>query len=149
MKRPVDMLKVLLALSVAGLFVSIYSYLQHYGVASSGFCKINETFDCDIVNKGPYGTFMGLPVALIGVVGYGLLVAGFFVKSRKQDDRELTRFLLMATLSGLIFALYLTGIEAFVLHAYCLVCLASQFIILTISVLLIRFWIQEQAAKHL
>ena len=107
MKRINQEVNILFSLAIVGLALSIYSYLQHFGVASSSFCTINATFDCDIVNKGPYGTFMGLPVSLIGIVGYGLLVAGFFVKKRKPSDKELTRFLVMASLAGFVFALWI------------------------------------------
>lgn len=137
-------LRILLVLAIAGLVLSIYSYLQHTGVASSTICTINETFNCDIVNRGPYGTFMGLPVSLIGVIGYGLLVAGFAEKLRKPAEKELTRFLLMASLAGLLFALYLTGIEMFVLHAYCVICLMSQAVILAIVGLTTSVWFLEK-----
>ncbi len=142
------LLRALLFLAVAGLVLSIYSYLQHTGVASSTLCTINETFNCDIVNRGPYGTFMGLPVSLIGIIGYGLLVAGFTEKLRKPSDKELTRFLFMASLAGLVFALYLTSIEAFVLHAYCIICLMSQAVIIAIVGCMTKFWMLEKHSAN-
>lgn len=147
MLRKDQTLRWALLFSVIGVALSLFSYLQHIGAASSTFCTINETFNCDVVNRGPYGTFMGLPVSLIGVVGYGLLLAGFLVKIRKPADRELTQFLLMASVVGLVFAFYLTGIEAFVLHAYCLICLVSQGTILCTVFFTARLWNHEKRSN--
>jgi uncharacterized membrane protein len=137
-------LRTLLIVTLIGLALSVYSWLHNLGLASGEFCAIDETFNCDIVNKGPYGRFMGVPVSLIGVIGYGILVIGVFVKKRRPDDHELTRFLLLASIAGLLFSFYLTGVEAFILHAWCLVCLTSQFVILISTYLLYRLFQLER-----
>ena len=137
-------IKYLLILTLVGLLLSIYSWLHNQGFASGEFCAIDETFDCDIVNKGPYGTFLNVPVSLIGVIGYGLLFLASVAKYRTQDDKQLTKFLMLATVGGLSFSFYLTGIEAFVLNAWCVVCLASQTIILLITYLVGKLYLDER-----
>jgi uncharacterized membrane protein len=62
---------VLIALiAVAGTIVSSISLYQHYGTSkTSFFCNFGKSFNCDIVNRGTYSTLVGVPVALIGVLG--------------------------------------------------------------------------------
>ena len=51
-------------------------------------------------------------------------------KSRSQTPTRL----LVAAAAGLLFALYLTYVEAYELKTWCILCLASQMVILLITV---------------
>lgn len=135
----------MVVLSAFGVIISGYSLLQKQGLASGSFCTINATFDCDVVNKGPYGSLFGVPVSLIGVVGYGLLLIGSVMHLRSLSDRLLSGFLLVSSTGGLGFALYLTGIEAFVLDTYCLLCLTSQALILGLFTLSVAVFKQKES----
>lgn len=134
MKKTVN---ILVVLSVIGLVLSLYSFLHFKGFTSGEFCTINETVNCDLVNKGPFSNFFGIPVALIGVLGYGFLLVGSLMKRKKlEQDKDLTIFLLAASYGALGFSLYLTHIEAFVLKAWCLICVLSQITILLFAILI-------------
>ncbi|MBT4857401.1 vitamin K epoxide reductase family protein [Candidatus Uhrbacteria bacterium] len=129
----VDRLTSLIAVSaVVGVLVSIYSALAHYGSAPTGFCKINETFDCDLVNQSAYSEIFGIPVSIMGIAAYVVIFVGIMMYAQNQS-RKLLDLLLILGAGGLVFSLYLTGIEAFVLHTWCLLCLASQAAILIIA----------------
>ncbi|MGB0006780.1 MAG: vitamin K epoxide reductase family protein, partial [Candidatus Sulfotelmatobacter sp.] len=65
----------LAALALAGVVVSAVSLQRHYAKSASAFCDFGERFNCDIVNRSEYSTVMGIPVAAIGVAGYGVLFA--------------------------------------------------------------------------
>ncbi len=136
----------ILALSLLGLAISLYSLLHNQGFASGEFCTIGETLNCDVVNKGPFSTIAGVPVALIGVLGYLFLAIAAWMKLRNVQDKSLTKFLLAASFGGFLFSLYLTGLEAFVLDTWCLLCLTSQAVILAILILCI-FLSTELRAK--
>ncbi len=125
----------MMLLSLIGVAISLYSFLHNQGFASGEFCKINESFDCDVVNKGPYSTIVGVPVSIIGVIGYAFIALGAFLKWHRPNDRPLNLFLLLATIGGFLFSLYLSGLEAFVLDAWCLVCLTSQVDIILLMIL--------------
>lgn len=129
-----DIIKWIILLAMIGMGVSLYSFLHNQGFAEGEFCNINDTFNCDVVNKGPYSDVFGVPVSLIGVIGYGFIALGGFLKWRKLEDRSLTRFLLIATIGGFLFSLYLSSIEAFVLDTWCLVCLTSQVLIILLMI---------------
>jgi uncharacterized membrane protein len=74
------------------------------------------------VNRSRYSTVLGVPVALIGVVGY-LLVATLATVYRNQAQTPV--LLLVASVGGLGFALYLAYVEKFVLGVWCILCLTS------------------------
>lgn len=113
-----------------GIALSTYAFLHNKGFAEGSICTINATINCDIVNKGPYSEIAGVPVALIGIIGYIFLFVGALAKMKTPNDRSITTFLLMTASGGFAFSLYLTFLEAFVLRAWCLVCLSSQLVML-------------------
>ena len=122
---------VIAALATAGIAVSSFSLYHHFSKSKTSFCDLGQTFNCDLVNRSSYSTVFGVPVALIGIVGY-LVILAFATVYREKAE---TPFLLAATaLAGVGFALRLTYIEAFVLNAWCLLCLSSLTVILTITI---------------
>jgi len=125
-------LKWIIILSLIGVAISLYALFHNAGFASGKFCSLNSTFDCDIVNKGPYSQIVGIPVSLIGVIGYVFLAIGAFISLRNPTDRSMAKFVLLASIGGLLFSFYLTGIEFAVLRVWCLICVSSQIIILLI-----------------
>jgi uncharacterized membrane protein len=125
-------LTAIVLLSVAGIGVSSVSLYHHYGTSKTSYCDFGANFNCDMVNRSIYSEFGGVPVALIGILGYcGLLSMAIFYW-RKVDAPV---FLLMGSLAGLAFALYLTYIEGFVLAVWCVLCLSSLGLISAITVL--------------
>ena len=124
-------------LSAGGVIVSSVSLYHHYSTSPTSYCDFGETFNCDIVNRSTYSTISGVPVALIGVMGYvGLLILSTFYR----DNRETPKMLMVASLVGFIFALYLTYIEKFVLATWCILCLSSLALIFCITVLSSLSW---------
>jgi vitamin-K-epoxide reductase (warfarin-sensitive) len=119
-------------LALGGALVSSVSLSHHYSTAKSSFCDFGESFNCDIVNRSVYSVIFGIPVALIGTIGYIVLLALAILYPTKEETPAI---LLIAALAGLGFALYLTYIEAFVLAVWCILCLTSLALILAIAVL--------------
>jgi uncharacterized membrane protein len=107
-------------LCLAGLGLSLASLHSHYAVSSTDYCDLNALFNCDIVNRSKYSELFGMPVSLIGVLGYSALLG---LTLRKTRSFEFIR--LFASLGGLAFALYLAYIEEFILRTWCLLCIGS------------------------
>jgi len=128
--RRVFQLIALLALS--GVVVSSVSLHHHYGTTETSYCDFGASFNCDIVNRSIYSTVLGVPDAMIGILGYGLLL-GLATFYRKKAETPL--MLLIASTAGLGFALYLTYIEKFVLATWCILCLSSLTLIVLITAL--------------
>ena len=119
-------------LALAGVTVSAISLQRHYAKSETQFCEFGQKFNCDIVNRSEYSKLMGIPVAGIGILGYGaLFVLSTFWKSRQDTPIRL----MGAALVGLVFALYLTYVEAYKLETWCILCLTSLALISLISVL--------------
>jgi vitamin-K-epoxide reductase (warfarin-sensitive) len=131
-KLPRSLLVGIAILSIAGMIVSSISLQRHYAKSATSYCEFGEKFNCDIVNRSEYSSLMGIPVSLIGVAGYGLLLTLSTVcRSRPETP---TRLLLAAD-AGLVFALYLTYIEAYVLTTWCILCLTSLALMASITAL--------------
>jgi uncharacterized membrane protein len=119
-------------LALAGIAVSSVSLYHHFSKSKTSFCDIGQSFNCDLVNRSQYSVVRGVPVALVGILGYLFLLSLATVYREKAE----TPFMLAASaLGGFGFALYLTYIEGFVLHAWCVVCLSSLGLISVIALL--------------
>ena len=118
--------------ALAGVSVSSVSLYHHFSKSKTSFCDINESFNCDLVNRSIYSTVLGVPVALIGILGY-LLILGLATVYR--DKAETPVMLLIVSAAGLGFALYLTYVEAHVLGVWCVLCLTSLALIFASAVL--------------
>jgi vitamin-K-epoxide reductase (warfarin-sensitive) len=130
-------------LSVAGAVDSAIALQRHYAKSDSNFCDFSQKFNCDIVNRSEYSTMVGIPVAGIGVAGYAALFAlATFLKSRPETPTRL----LAASLAGLVFALYLTYIEAYELTTWCILCVASLVLIFLISILALLVKLRSRPA---
>ena len=122
-------------LALVGIGLSAVSTLNHYRTDPTSYCSFSEEFNCDIVNRSIYSRFpanasRAVPVAVIGLVGY--IVIGALALVRRRATSIL---LLLAAVGGVGFSLYLTYIEARVLHVWCILCLGSLAAIVGITVL--------------
>ena len=129
-------------LAVAGAAVSSVSLYHHYG-AESSFCDFSATLNCDIVNRSIYSAILGIPVALIGILGYLALLA---MATVFRGRAETPAVLVAASLAGLAFALYLTYIEGFVLAVWCVLCLSSLALITIIAALSVGLMVVRRRA---
>ncbi len=123
---------VVAVIALAGVAVSSFSLYHHLSRSKTSFCDIGESFNCELVNRSVYSTVLGVPVALIGILGY-LLILGLATVYREKA--ETPAILVIVSAGGLGFALYLTYIEAYVLRAWCILCLTSLTLIFSSAVL--------------
>lgn len=111
-------------LALVGVLISVYMMLYHLGMIGSILCG---TGGCETVQNSPWASFFGVPVPLIGLVGYGIMfaVALLGIQPRHVGDRRISLVLLAGGLIGFAYSLYLTWLEAFVIHAWCQWCIGS------------------------
>jgi vitamin-K-epoxide reductase (warfarin-sensitive) len=130
-KRNRILFGIIAALALSGIVVSGISLQRHYARSATRFCDFNQQFSCDIVNRSEYSSIIGIPVAGIGVAGYGFLLAlSTYFRTRIDTPNRL----LGAACAGLTFAVYLTYVEARVLQTWCILCLISLALISLILV---------------
>jgi uncharacterized membrane protein len=122
----------LAALAVAGLAVSSYLAITHWGGRPISCAGVG---DCGYVNSSAYATLAGMPVSGLGAMLYAGLLAGALAWWWRPDDvRPQVAYWGMA-LAGFGYAGYLTYVELYVLDAICIWCMTSA-AILTLSLAL-------------
>lgn len=130
-------------LAIAGATVSSVSLDHHFRKSKTTYCDFGQSFNCDIVNRSEYSAVAGVPVALIGILGYiGLLAFATLYR----EKAETPGILVLGSAVGLGFALYLTYIEKYVLFAWCILCLSSLAIIFSITVLSAILFVRSMRA---
>jgi uncharacterized membrane protein len=134
---PAPMRYLILIVALAGAVVATLALRIHYDTGTEP-CSINAKWDCGIVNHSSYAEIAHVPVAAIGIAGY--LALAILALLRRPI------LLSIASVIGLGFALYLSGIEKNVLQVWCLYCVISQGIIALI-VLLSFIWLAWGQAR--
>ena len=124
------------------VFILVFAFL---GIANSAYlaeheandtpliCNIQSLSGCNIVAESQYSRLFGIPLAQYGVLFYSIL----FVLSALElaiFNRLLRRILQGISLVGIIASLYFTFIQAFIIGAFCIYCLASAIIALSIFI---------------
>jgi uncharacterized membrane protein len=124
---------VIAVLALGGVFISAYLTLYKLGYIGTLSCSIGS---CETVQTSKWAKFLGAPVAAWGVVFYIAVLATAIVGTlpANTESRQFSRALLIEAMLGFVFTVYLTSLEAFVIHAYCIYCLGSAAIVLLILV---------------
>lgn len=118
----------MIVLATIGLGVASYLTYVHYS-GSPPVCTAGGS--CLKVQTSIYSKLAGVPVALMGLIGYVAILASLLA-----PENENTRLAtLVFTLAGFGFSAYLTYRELFSIHAICEWC-ASSAVIMTILTLL-------------
>jgi uncharacterized membrane protein len=84
---------------------------------------------CETVQQSSYSKLAGIPLPILGLIGAGTM----FVTTLVNDPRARTVAFVLAV-AGALFSLYLAGLQAFEIHAYCAWCLASAVIWIALAV---------------
>lgn len=124
-------------LSLAGVFISLYLWLYKIGVIGTMICG---TGGCETVQTSPESVFLGVEVALIGVLGYALLLLVALVGTAPARADARGPAVALALLSGgaVMFTAYLKYLEFLVIGAVCRWCVASAVIIVLVFGLSLR-----------
>lgn len=122
-------------LSLTGLAISAFLFYE-YTFAGSVMCPLGQ--GCDIVRASPYSYIFGIPLPFPGLLFYLAMAILAVVSSHELPVKIVKKLQLLIASSGVVFGIYLTYLEAFVIKAYCFWCVLS-FIISVVILLLILF----------
>lgn len=123
----------ILLLAFFGLADSIY-LAQNELNGTPLLCTAQGLSDCNTVATSQYSRIFGVSLAELGVLFYSIV----FVLAALEIvifDQLLRRVLQALSLIGILFSLYFTFIQKFVIGAFCTYCLASTLIALLIFIL--------------
>lgn len=126
-------------LAVAGLFISLYLWLYKLGKLGTIACG---TGGCETVQLSAQSRFLGVEVALIGVLGYAVLLGlALLVLNPKYAGASWPLQWLMVLAGGaVLFTAYLKYLEFFVIHAICRWCVGSAVVIAAMFTLAVVEW---------
>jgi uncharacterized membrane protein len=121
----------MIAITAIGLCVASYLTYVHYS-GIQPVCSAGGS--CLQVQTSVYSKLAGVPVALIGLIGYVTILGSLLL-----PENEESRFATMAlTVVGFGFSAYLTYRELFSIHAICEWC-ASSAVMMTVLACLAVF----------
>jgi uncharacterized membrane protein len=119
-----------IGVALAGLGIATYLTVVHYA-GGEPVCAIAH--GCAVVQTSEYSELAGVPVAVLGLLGYlGVLAA---LVRDGEAGRTAAAFL---SLAGLGFSAWLTYVELGVLHAVCIWCVGSAVCMALLSALTVR-----------
>ncbi len=124
-----------IALAVLGILVAGYMTWAEL-TSNETACLDTGKIDCSAVQNSAYAKILGIPVALLGLVGYVAILSVLVAEDLHPLAAAYGRTLVIGmALFGVIFQAYLTVIEATVLDAWCQWCVASFVIITSLLVI--------------
>ncbi len=125
----------LLILILAGFFDALY---LHWVYTSPNHPLVCLGTGCDTVRASKYASLWGHALPDYGVLMYGVLILAVLTEAWLSSP-AIRRWIQLATIAiaaaGFLFSLYLTGLEAFVIHAWCAWCVGSAVIVTLIFLL--------------
>ncbi|HET7694648.1 MAG TPA: vitamin K epoxide reductase family protein [Vicinamibacterales bacterium] len=131
--------KLLVLCALLGLGASSAATYVHYNLIRnpdySSFCDINATVSCKAAYLSQYGSVMGVPVAVGGIVFFGwvlLMLWGAAGKSRIKDSAP--AYIFAGSTLALAIVLYLAYASFFVLKEVCPLCVATYVAVIGIFI---------------
>lgn len=98
--------------------------------------------NCNTVQQSSYARILDVPIGVIGIVGYSLILVLWFVSRRGRLQARANTLEYAMVLFGVLFSVYLTFLEPFVIGATCLWCLTSA------VVMLLLLWLMTPSAAE-
>lgn len=111
-----------LVLSVLGLVAAAYLSFEHLTSSTSLACPETGRVNCVKVTTSSYSSFLGIPVALLGLVFFLVLLPLVLPVAWRAASPLVHRARLTWVSIGLVSVLYLVWAELFRIHAICLWC---------------------------
>jgi uncharacterized membrane protein len=106
--------------AACGLATSAYLTIAHYTSPNVLACSASGLVNCEQVTTSQQSTFLGIPVAVLGLVWFGTIL---LISTPRQWDRPvLHRARILWSVAGMAFAMWLVYAELAIIGAICLWC---------------------------
>ena len=131
----------MIAVTLLGVAVAGYlTYIHYAGIKP--LCGKNGG-SCEIVQTSEYSKLAGVPVALIGLIGYVAILASLLVPENETSRLATVAF----TAVGFGFSAYLTYREEFSIHRICEWCVSSAVLVTVLMCLAIWRFLRGDAPR--
>jgi len=125
--------QVTIALTIIGLLVSIYMTIYKL-TDNESMCIGNG--GCSVVNSSKYSEVNGIPVAVVGMIGYAAILGILWLERKPGFFKSNGAMMLFGiTLMGFLFTVWLIYVEIALIKALCPFCLTSQVVMTLIFIL--------------
>lgn len=119
-------------LSIIGLIISVFLFIPYYRDIPLAFCGTGG--GCNVVKDSDFSHLFGLDhwfwsLPFLGIIFYSFLILYnifrlcFNKYTEKLEKMIYLKLDLIVIVAGFLFSVYLTGLEAFVIFAWCSFCL--------------------------
>ena len=127
----------LIILAIIGFIVSFYLY---YAKTYNKKIYCISKHDCDAVIRSKYGQTFGIENTLLGIIYYILIFAygiALILDRNLFKGMSLYYFLVGSSAASVLYSIYLTGVQAFVLKKWCDYCIISSIASVLILIVLV------------
>lgn len=126
-----------LALGALGLALSIYLTVEHYTAPGTLACPAVGAVDCARVTTSAQSEFIGIPVAVLGIVFFVAALVLCLPAMWRRANRRLWQARLAVAGLGVVFAIYLIFAELFLVEAFCLWCTVVHLVAYALFVVIV------------
>lgn len=131
MRRFQFLLRVFAASSACGVVFALAAAYIHFQLDKSGgsytsFCNVSSQVNCDFVLTSKFAEVFGVPLAWLGLLAHGTLLAVALTASNTRDEARATFLARIAVLGGIgsaVFSAYMAFLSVAVLATACLMCM--------------------------
>src|SRR5262245_28492410 len=120
--------RLLLAFSALGLLAAATSTFVHYRLLTdpsyTSFCDVSSTVSCTEAYRSPYGSFLGIPVAPLGLLYFAFVLVMTAMTHRPSSSAHdsAPAYIFAVSTIALAFVLHLGWASYFVLKVFCVLC---------------------------
>jgi uncharacterized membrane protein len=128
-------------LTAAGVLNTAYLSITKLSNVNVPCPKVGAV-NCDIVQNSMYSQIGPIPIQFLGLAAYLVILGVLLLEPRVPFFEAKGKLLVFGmTLFGFLYSAFLTGIEAFVLQAWCPYCVVSAVVMTLLFVVsFVRVW---------
>jgi uncharacterized membrane protein len=115
-----------LALALGGATDATYLTIAHYSTPTLLVCSASGTINCERVTTSAQSTFLGIPVAVLGLAWFVVMTLLCWPAAWRSESRLLRLARLLGAVVGIGFTLWLVYAELFIIGAICLWCTVAH-----------------------
>lgn len=129
----------LIGIGLAGYLTYLHLGLLRGELLGGPACSGSGAFNCHAVTSGAWGSFLGAPLSLWGILGYTVILA--LALLAEQSPEMAVQAMTLVFIAALLFVgidLALLSLMVFVIRFYCLFCLLTYLVNLSLLVVSAR-----------
>jgi len=124
-------------LSIIGLGLAAYLTWEHYNAKVFNGCPENSVFNCQVVTTSAQSTFLGIPVAVLGLANFIVFAIINSPWAWRVRHYWLHVARLVLVVGGMAFVLWLLYAELMIINKFCLYCTGVHLVTFAMFVVLV------------